>query len=243
MEDCKVLRVGVYNNFNFTEKELEDVRKFEKEGYSPFVNSNSFVTIKANYPSILTINPYLDSFVEPVGDLSNVKACRIKVVAYPTERMHDAQIAAIDWCCAKSIPILFTFMRFSSKESLAKYTDIADSLYCYEFRGSYWRLKASYKEWMAEYLMLQVGEKTGDPDHKLANFCDLAEKGCPECRNCAKLTYGTDTDDIYGLTLSCSNDEGKCMFHCPDCWAHKLSKIATFKLDEVTKNSKQKGKH
>lgn len=242
MEDCKVLRVGVYNNFNFTEKELEDVRRFEREGYSPFVNSNSFVTIKADYPSILTINPYLDSFVEPVGDISNVKACRIKVMVAPADAVKTAETGAIDWCISHNIPMLFTFMRFSSKDSLKKYTNFNDSQYQYEFRGSYWRLKSASKEALANALGDYVDSRVNG-EHNLVNFCDLAEKGCPECRNCAKLTYGIDTEDIHGLTLSCSNDRGSCMFHCPDCWAHKLSKIATFKLDEVTKNNKQKGKH
>ena len=77
----------------------------------------------------------------------------------------------------------------------------------------------------------------------LVYYCDLLEEGCPSCRNCAKLTYDLDTDDISGLTLSCSGDSnGECLFHCPDCWAKKLAKIATFKMDEVNQNSKQKGK-
>lgn len=234
-----MLRVGVYNNFNFTEKELAEVRKAEKDGYLPFVNSNSFVTIKGEYPSILTINPYLDSFVEPVGDISNIKACRIKVVPVGTPLVEEAIQRSIDWCADKSIPMLFTFMRFASKTSLQAYVSMC-AHDCYEFRGSYWRLKKEHKMRLAAGLTEHAALRGAA---ELVHYCDLMEEGCPSCKNCAKLTYGIDTDDISGLTLRCSGDsKGECLFHCPDCWAKKLAKIATFKLDEVTQNSKQKGK-
>jgi hypothetical protein len=239
MEERKVLRVGVYNNFNFTEKELAEVRKAEKEGYLPFVNSNSFVTIKGDYPSILTINPYLDSFVEPVGDLGNIKACRIKVVPEGTPLVEEAIQRSIAWCADHGIPMLFTFMRFASKASLQTYVSV-DAWSSYEFRGSYWRLKKDSKMRLASDLMDNATRRGAA---ELVHYCDLMEEGCPSCKNCAKLTYGIDTDEISGLTLSCSGDsKGECLFHCPDCWAKKLAKIATFKLDEVTQNSKQKGK-
>ena len=60
------------NNFNFTQREIEELKRYEEKG-NLFVNSNSFVAIKADYPSIITINPYL-KFVEPTGNLSNIKA-------------------------------------------------------------------------------------------------------------------------------------------------------------------------
>ena len=229
-----MLRVGVYNNFNFTEAELKEVAKYK--GYLPFVNSNSFVTITADYPSIITINPYLDSWQPPVGNISNVKACRVKWVAAAKPKVYKAQTEAIHWCLEHSIPVLITFMRFISRCSMTSYVT-SSGLGRYNFEHSYYRLRDSVVEF-ADICKL-AGSRAS-----LMYACDLAGEGCPSCGNCARLTYGLEPAEaeVASLSLSCSGDNGKCLFHCPDCWAKRLARIATFKLDSVTVNNKQSGK-
>lgn len=231
-----VLRVGVYNNYNFTDKELLDVRKYEGD-YLPFVNSNSFVTIKADYPSIITINPYLDSWQEPVGDLSNLKACRVKWVEGATDQVHLAQMAAIDWCLSHAIPVLLTFMRFRCKASMQRFVSEAGRAN-YKFTAGYYRL-LPLKAADIYARLLEHAKKTTELD--LVYTCDLSGRGCPDCGNCARLTYGVDLP-VASLSLSSSGDAGECIFHCPDCWAKNMGKFVSFKYDEVTTNNKQKGK-
>lgn len=230
-----VLRVGVYNNFNFTNIELDEVVKFSEQGYFPFVNSNSFVTISPEFPSIATINPYLNSWQAPEGDLSNLKACRVKWVAGANSEVFKAQTEAVTWCLDRAIPVLVTFMRFVSKRSLSNF--VTESSSCrYSYTKSFYRLI----DVAAEFNMIrsQAGDRCA-----LIYGCDVAGMGCPSCGNCARLTYGFEPDeaDVASLSLSCSGDDGKCIFHCPDCWAHRLSRIAKFKFDQVTFNNKQKG--
>ena len=78
MKNSKVvIRVGEKNNFNQTDAEFKALEKFESKG-NIFVNSNSFTTISGALPSIVTINPYM-SFQAIKGDLSNIKAVRVKI--------------------------------------------------------------------------------------------------------------------------------------------------------------------
>ena len=229
-----VLRVGVYNNFNFTEEENKEVRLRQEEGYKPFVNSNSFVKIKNDFPSIITVNPYLIHFIAPRGDVSNVKACRLKVYLGATNAVNEEFLKAINWCKNKNIPILITFMRFRSKDSLKKYV-CKSSYKDYSFKKGYYRLTDEAKN----TIIRDLRSWTTIPED-LLHFCDLAEEGCPSCGNCAKLTYNT-VSEIASLSLSCSGDKGSCIFDCPDCWAKVIGKVFKFTYDKVTRNSKQKG--
>ena len=239
MNNKAVLRVGVYNNFNFTDRELSEVAKYQND-YIPFVNSNSFVTIKATYPSIITINPYLDSWQEPYGDLSNLKACRVKWVDGAVSAVHRAQMEAIDWCLSNSFPVLLTFMRFSCRQSLNKFVNEAD-LHNYTYNHSYYRL-ASDKCVQVLARLCEYARINYAGGEELIHTCDLKAAGCPSCGNCAKLICGDPSVPVASLSLSTSGDAGDCIFHCPDCWAKRLSKITKFKLDTVTVNTKQKGK-
>lgn len=236
-----VLRVGVYNNFNFTKAEIDAVAKYTDD-YLPFVNSNSFVTISAEYPSIITINPYLDSWHPPTGDISNVKACRVKWVAGAKDNIYQVQQEAIKWCVNNNIPVLVTFMRFASRASMMNYVSSSCEL-LYSYQNSYYRLPVDVKH-DEVILISSMMRKFGCSEavDLLLYTCDISGKGCPACGNCSRLTYGLEGDTPVSLSLSCSGDNGSCIFHCPDCWAKRLSKITKFKFDVVTKNNKQKGK-
>lgn len=237
MSQDNVLRVGVYNNFNFTKAELDAVaRVIEGSDVKPFVNSNSFVTISAEYPSIITVNPYLTDFVEPVGDLSNVKACRIKWVHGAINKVWEAQMEALQWCQDHDIPALLTFMRFRKKASFEQYVSAANRVEKYSFRGGYYRANHDANVKLVDHMRACVAKP------ELIYTCDLAEKGCPECGNCARLTYGNPDANIESLSLSCSGDAGRCLFNCPDCWAKNVIMRNGVAYDKVTKNSKQRGK-
>lgn len=246
-ERCvNVLRVAVANNFNFTQKELEALDDLSWDKDRLFVNSNSFVRVTADYPSFLTVNPYLDTFVEPKGDLSKVRACRVKVVYLESVIFPDAPVLsesvtdAIHWCDKHNIPVLITFMRFSSKETLLQYTIRGEGHY--EHRGGWWRLKQESKD-----RLVQVIKNYCDVDeipYSLIHYCDLKEEGCPACGNCAKLAFPDikSTCKVFGINLCASGDNGRCIFNCPDCWAKRLQKSGRcVSMDKISQNSKQKG--
>lgn len=245
MPKQNVLRVGVYNNFNFTKEEIRQVDAIATaEGYLPFVNSNSFVTISSEFPSIITTNPYLTGFVEPVGDLSNLKACRVKVVINPINRdITEAQLKAVDWCVRHSVPALLTFMRFRSKQSMLRFVSAnnagAVSTDIYKFSGGWYRPTVAARTQVIDSLIRRYEDK--DVAHTYIKVCDMAGTGCVDCGNCARLTYGLESATVSSLSLSASGDAGRCLFNCPDCWAKQLSKYRNIKLDVVTRNSKQKG--
>jgi len=113
----QIVRVGEKNNFNFTAKEKESLETFKKDGRAFFVNSNSKVSIDADFKSIVTINPDL-VFEEPKGDLSNVSAFRVKLFKTLDRDYTGEQMDCLDFCT--TAPALVTFMRFKSKKTLAK---------------------------------------------------------------------------------------------------------------------------
>lgn len=213
-----ILRVGVLNNFNYTNKEFKQLEPI-KDLWLIFVNSNSFVKIKGDLPAIVTVNPYLDKFIKPKGKIENIKAIRIKYVSDPVHDVETAFNKSVAWSKKKGIPILITYIRFINKRQLFKYTKDQDN---YVWINNFYRQKV-LKTWK-------------DP---IFHYCDLKDKGCKVCRNCAKLTYGFDTDQVYGINLSSS---GKCKFDCPSCYAHRLVKVFGIKFDEITRNRKQRGK-
>jgi hypothetical protein len=212
-----ILRVGILNNFNMTDAELEQLPQYEDK-YDVFVNANAKTEVRGKYPTILTINPDLTEFVEPRGDMSLVKAVRIKYVSGPIQEVSEAFDKAMAWAHEQNIPILITFMRFKTKKDLLAYTDDQSN---YKWRGSYFR-QTVFKTW----------------DDPLVNYCDGKEEGCPGCKNCAKLTFGRDTDDLWGVNLSAS---GECPFNCPSCFAKCITRCYGLTFDKPSQNAKQKG--
>lgn len=243
MEDTErviqILRVAVTNNYNFTDKEREELNDLGWSKDRLFVNSNSFVTVQPPFPVILTVNPYLDAFVEPRGDLTNLRACRIKYI-YDAKNTEPVE-SALRWCAVSNIPALITFMRFCSKDSMKNYTKEGKG---YSFTRSYYRLTPDGRA--AAIADIQELAKHCGLSEDLLHYCDLKEEGCPACLNCAKLTFpklvaGKEVK-LFGVSLKSSGNDGKCIFHCPDCWAQRLLKgCRGGSYGVITQNSKQKG--
>lgn len=228
----QVLRVGVMNNFDMTEKEFNALKEYERDDRIIFVNSNAFTKIDARYPSFVTLNPYLE-FVEPKGDLSNVKAFRIKVWACDSLYYDMETAKCFEYAVEKHIPILITFMRFKSKESMKKYR-ASSTVYVWDH--GWWRPVLAYREAVRKHF-----------NHVDVYFCDFDGKGCPSCMNCVKLNTPKDDYDYYSiasLDLKESGDNGVCKYNCPDCFAKKCLRMNKGKpaLNQIKYNRKQLGK-
>jgi hypothetical protein len=239
----KIIRVGVMNNFNFTRKEIEELKKWENHGML-FVNSNSFVNIKADYQSIITINPYL-KFVEPNGDLSNIKACRIKVVIGANDETEREEKKAISWAVLNGIPILITFQRFYRLESLNKFVNSGVKNERYIFEGGWLRPKKDYKIEKRSLIFYFMDANFPAKSKDMIYFCDWNGTGCESCKNCIKLTFPEyENEKVYSLNLYLSGDNGQCIFNCPDCFAKKclaFTKSKTARCDIIYRNKKQRG--
>ncbi len=223
-----IIRVGVLNNFNFTNKELKQIEGYK--GINLFVNSNSFIPIKSGVKSIVTINPYLKFYMNQQSNIVDVCAFRVKVVGDSKKEIALEENKCFKFCKQNNKPILITFMRFASKNTLNQYTN--SNTRDYIFKRGYFYYDHKLKIEIVNKLKKKYGE--------LVYVCDIDEKGCPSCNNCARLTFGTKDTDIYSLDLSSS---GYCPFNCPDCFAKRLIKLNKNRInfDELKKNSKMKG--
>lgn len=233
----KIIRVATLNNFNFTDKEFAALKPFEDKG-KIFVNSNSFVEISEKYPSIITLNPYM-VFTEPKGNLSNVKAFRIKVFRSNLIQYRQEIVKCINFAVSNNIPVLLTFMRFQSKKTAEKFCGDNYKEW-YKWEKSYYRPLKDTQKWLKEYVL------TVTPKN-LVKICDESGNGCPSCMNCTKLTYGVEKVDLVSLNLSESGikdkkgKKGLCPFKCPDCFAKKITFGYSPACDKIVKNRKQKG--
>lgn len=214
-----ILRVGVLNNFNFTKNEFKQLEQYDDD-WLIFVNTNANNTISGKYPVIATINPNLDYFIEPRGDLKRLAAVRIKYVDGANSYVENAFHKSLKWAKMNKVPALITYMRFSSKKSLLHFTINQDN---YKWTQNYFRQKD---------LKNFGNEEDG------VYYCDLKKEGCPSCRNCSKLTYEQDEASISSIDLSSS---GQCKFNCPDCYAKRLRKVFNPRFDKISKNAKQRG--
>ena len=218
----KILRVNTFTNFNYTDKEFKQLDKLAEKypQYKIFVNSNSYNKIVGDYPAVVTINPPIDKFIKPKGDISLIKTARIKYVADPGPRVKRAFGDSLGWCLNNNIPVLITYMRFRKSETMKRFTA---SKFNYLWAKNYFR-QAIKKKW----------------DNPLINYCDITEKGCPYCMNCAKLPFGIDRAEIYSVNLSSS---GMCKYGCPDCYVKTISQWhhGTICFDKIMQNTKQTG--
>jgi len=216
----KVLRVATLNNFNYTDKEFEQMRSLEDNHpeYNIFINSNSYQKIRGKFPAVVTINPSLAKFTEPKGDREIIKAVRVKYVADAKPKIKKAFDECVAWAYKYDIPILITYMRFRSLSTLKNFARTAQK---YKWRHNYYR---------------QVLKEQFDLD--LFHYCDIREEGCPSCQNCAKLPFGFKGGEIYSINLSSS---GECPYNCPDCYAKNMSKWGNLAYDRILKNTKMKG--
>lgn len=236
-----LIRCGEKNNFNFTTAEIEQLKGFANKG-DIFVNSNSFVNITADFPAIITTNPYL-KFVTPSGDLSNVKACRIKWVCCADQYTAQEQRQAVLWSIENNIPVLLTFMRFKSYASLDKYANRTG----YKNNAGWLRPTMEHRLGELKSVITLVSTMFGEEAEKLVHTCDMSGHGCPSCNNCIRLIVGDSKVDKYevkSLNLSTSGDNGKCIFNCPDCWAKNILKMVknqTPRYNVLFANRKQKG--
>lgn len=234
-----IIRVGEKNNFNQTKKEFKELEKYQDKG-NIFVNSNAFTTIKPLYPSIVTINPYME-FIPLKGDLSNVKAVRLKVFRSSIQKYQIELIKCIEFCQKNNLKILLTYMRYRSKKTVIKYSGEDFKKLGYEWKGNYYRPNHETKTFLYNYVLKSTPKK-------LVYQCDSKGKGCPDCMNCTYLTYGTKKAQIKALNLSISGIKDKagkrgiCPYKCPDCFA----KVVTFgkrpQCDKLIFNKKIQGK-
>jgi len=219
----KVLRVSVFNNFNYTEKEFVQLDELAEKriDLNIFVNSNSYNKITGNYPAIVTINPPIDRFIRPRGDINLIKAARIKYVSDGSPKVIRAFQDSLGWCLNNNIPVLITYMRFRKEETLKGLT----------------MSKFNYV-WAKNYFRQKIKRKWANP---LINYCDPKEQGCPSCMNCARLTFGFEKADLYSINLSSS---GICNANCPDCYVKTISQWHDGKIcmDKIMQNTKQTGK-
>jgi len=216
----QVLRVATFNNFNFTTPEflqLDEILDRYPE-YDVFVNSNSKAKVRGGYRAFLCVNPDLNEFIEPRGDLELIKAVRVKYVADAKPVVGKAFNKCVKWAYKHEIPILITYMRFRKRETLQRFT-----------KGN-----PGYYSWQKNYFR-QTIRKTFDLD--LFHYCDIMEKGCPSCKNCAKIPFGYKDADIFSLNLSSS---GSCPYNCPDCYVQTF-KWVKISYDKILQNTKQLG--
>jgi hypothetical protein len=240
-----VIRVGEKNNFNMSKGEIKELDKYKDKG-DVFVNSNAFNPIDSTYPSIVTINPYM-KFVPLRGDISNVKACRIKVFRSFIQEYRIEQVKCIEYCIEQKIPMLLTFMRYRSIKTAEKYSGIDFRSLGYVKNTGYLRPTKEAQNFLIEHAKNDIISNGGNPD-KLLFVCDQNGTGCPACGNCYKLTYGYKNARIKALNLSISGvydrygKQGICPYHCPDCFA----KLVTFgkrpACDRLVINRKIAGK-
>jgi len=227
-----VIRVGTFNNFNFTKQEVKEALTYSSKGYL-LANTNSFVEVKSDLPSFVTINPYM-KLQKIKGNTSNIRAIRVKV--WLTKNgLHPSCIKTLEYANTLDLPVLLTFMRFRSKASLLKYKAVD-----YTWKKNYFRPTMYAKTEMMHQSLNYIKY------HNL-HMCDRKDKGCPSCLNCSKLGFGIKNAQMKSLNLSISGKkdargkQGLCKYNCPDCFAKTATYGYSPACDRITKNRKQRG--
>lgn len=229
----KVIRVGVLNNFNFSKKEIDALLPYTVQG-KVMVNGNAYNSIDNTYPSFVTANPNLVT-VYLHGDLSNVKAVRVKVWLN-NGKLHKNCVHTLQYVSSLRIPVLLTFMHFKSLKTLTKYS----SRQGYIWNASYFRPTKETQNTIVEQSKQYI------PSNLLYS-CDAHGNGCISCMNCSFLSYGIQNAELKGLNLSISGKkdkrgkQGLCKYNCVDCFAKKVTCGSSPKCNKLFSNRKQKG--
>jgi hypothetical protein len=229
----KIVRVATLNNFNFTKPEIEQVQQLQAKHGRVFVNSHGRTRLQAvGFPVISTLNPNITDFAPLKGETADVAAVRVKYVHSPIGR--EALEACFEYCAAKGFTPLITLFRFRRRKTRKLFLD-SESLQHYSYTGNFLKLTESGKRSAVRHIMERAEAWGLDVE-----FCDSKGGGCPECGNCAKLTFGVDLP-VYEVNLSSS---GQCPHNCVDCFAKLLimKNQGRIGFDTVKMNSKQKGK-
>jgi hypothetical protein len=230
----RTIRVGTSTNYEFTDAEKRQLETLTRTGDRPFLNTQSSTYIKDHgLPVVVTLNGNPDRFVAPKGTrngLQRIAACRVKWVAGGNAACTKAYNDSVRWARKRNLPVLVTRMRWFNKAVRAEFV-VDTTLY----------------HWVGGQYKPLTRPATGPGIFT----CDGNGGGCPECRLCSLLTYGT-TDCPYGLNLSESLPEEPspmgffhCKHDCTQCWAAKVLKRAGTggrpKCNVIYRNSKQNG--
>jgi hypothetical protein len=230
----KVVRVGVLNNFNCTDKEYSQLQRFDKEHPDCyfFVNSNINTPNLRNinnyhYKAVITANPNITDYsFFKLGQVNKSKLAFVRVKYVPNNPYIVNLIKLIASC---DIPVVVTLQRFNSKRTVLSY-----GINNYIFDRSRYRLN----------------EKARKPIERIADntknvyICDRSGNGCTKCNLCATLTLG-EVKPIYSLNMSSS---GICKFNCIDCFAKTMQRFVVkcghnpIEYDVIKKNHKQREK-
>lgn len=243
MKNQVIIRVGEKNNFNQTNQEFQELKKFSGKGLM-FTNSNSFNPVSAELPSFITINPYL-YFHEIKGDISNIKAVRIKVFTTNIQGYTEELIKCINFCVMNDLQILITFQRYLSIATATKFSG-NDFRTDYIRKGGYFRPTDETKKHLEKWVKMIAFDCKGKVFDKIA-VCDSSGNGCPDCKNCARLSYGMEDATIKALNLSMSGikdrngKQGLCKYNCPDCFAKRVCFGKRPNCDKLITNRKIKG--
>jgi hypothetical protein len=270
----RVIRVGTFTNFSHTDQELEEIKDLCWMGkLRPndilFTNSNAKTPVRIwEFPSIVTVNPSLETFTEPHPEVVDGKptvdglkamemiaAVRIRWTADPTPAVDAAFRAGLAWAVEHRIPVLITKMRFFRKDLLFRFTMEPWKTWGWSQAHATFRARAPFRQ--ADYAEILRGTKVG--------ICDESGGGCPSCRLCSYLTVPKAVGDLivqvdedsewwpFELNLLSSlpavngilSKKGcvHCGMDCEECFAYEdLLRSGGRPSFKVKENAKQKGK-
>lgn len=218
-----VLRVASFTNFNHTKEEADEVLDILANEYPnalPFVNTCSGDRLMvADWPIIITGNPWLEEFVPPSKKdpgFKKIAAVRLKYVHGAVPEIRAAFEEGLRWCNKNDIPALITMMRFSRISMMYRYVEDPTKNY-----GDGGQFRARSDRPFTRAMAMQLPEKPLDAKKKkervlramdsgtrfylpyvppwsqfkrlirkeLYFVCDGKLRGCPWCQNCNWLTY------------------------------------------------------
>lgn len=228
----QLVRVGVMNNFNYTDEELQAIKhldnKFVNCHIGVFTKFKNVLKLKKHgIQTVITLNPNLNlneymAIFHILKDINHV-TFRIKITI---KNYIDVKRFIKKY---PNVKFLITFMRFFKKETLLSNCRL---MHGYSYRKGYYRMGIKNKKVIQEMYSHIKGK---------IYFCDVEESGCTNCNNCQRVTgYNPDHYEVYSLSLI---ESGICPYNCPDCFAKKLNKLCknTSINSVIKKNRKQKG--